>query len=307
MPDECTPLSDDGFSLVEVIVAMMLAVGMMTALAGNLVSALHAAAYARHVQSAGDLLMKEIEELRALPWAALGHASTDLGTDPSLVLQSGVLTAPVLAAREPVVVLATGAGVAQHVRPVALPPAIRATVSSYVTSPPGCLCRRVQVAIAWSERNKAKSRSTSTLVYSAAPVGRTSGAFVLGASTLTVPDAPRGTAAPVGVLLSNDGQQQPFRLTANVVRGVTVLPWAISWYADPNRNGRVDLGELRLDTALPGTGALDLVGSGTTVPVTAVVAVPPSTSTGDVTVTVTATSPADPSASVRSFFTVRVT
>lgn len=302
------PVRDDGgFSLVEVVVAMALATGMLTALASNLISALQAAAYARHVQAAGDLLMRHVEELRAVPWEALGHEAGDLSGDPALSVQGGVLTAPVLAQREPLVTLAAGAGVPLHVRPVQLPPALPATLTTYVTTPPSCACRRVQVSIRWSERGEDKTRSTSTLVYSAAPVGRTSGAFVLGASTLTVPDAARGTWASVGVLLSNDGQQQPFRLTAQVTRSTTVLPWTTAWYADPDRDGRLDPGEQQLDLATPGTAVLDAVGSGVTVPVTLLVAVPTSSSTGPVSVVVQAGSPAEPGQAVRAWFTLRVT
>lgn len=306
MPTHPDSSDDSGMSLVEVLVAMVLVSALLTALASNLISALQAATYARHVQSAGDLLMKEVEELRALPWNALGHDAADLDGDPQLTVVAGVLSAPVVDAYEPVVVLGSP-GVLQHVRAATLPPVAPATVTRYVTAPVGCLCRRVQVQISWTQRGQRKQRSTSTLVYSAAPVGRTSGAFVLGGSTLTVPDAARGTAAPVGVLLSNDGQQQPFRLTATVTRGTTVQPWPVTWYADPDRDGQVDPGEQRLDPLVPGTAVLEAVGSGTTSPVTAVVAVPSGVATGAVTVTVTATSPAEPNASVRAWFQMRVT
>lgn len=306
MPTHPDSSDDSGLSLVEVLVAMVLVSALLTALASNLISALQAATYARHVQSAGDLLMKEVEELRALPWDALGHDDADLAGDPQLTVVAGARSAPVDGAYEPVVVLGSP-GVLPHIRAATLPPAAAATVTRYVTAPVGCLCRRVQVQISWTERDQPKQRSTSTLVYSAAPVGRTSRAFVLGASTLTVPDAPRGTAAPVGVLLSNDGQQQPFRLTATVTRGATVQPWSVTWYADPDRDGRVDPGEQRLDPTVPGTAVLEAVGSGTTIPVTAVVAVPSGVPTGAVTVAVTATSPAEPGAGVQALFDMRVT
>ncbi len=60
--------SDDGFTLIEIILAMFLTVVVMTALLGVLVSSLKTVAQARQRQTATALATQSLERLRALPY-----------------------------------------------------------------------------------------------------------------------------------------------------------------------------------------------------------------------------------------------
>ena len=71
------PRYDDGFTLIEIILAMFLTVVVMTALLSVLVSSLRTVAQARQRQTATALATQSLEELRALPYDSI------TGSDPT--------------------------------------------------------------------------------------------------------------------------------------------------------------------------------------------------------------------------------
>lgn len=72
---------DAGFTLIEIIVAMVLVVIVMTALLGVLVSSLQTVAQARQRQTATALATRSLEQLRALPYGSV--TGSDLTTAPN--------------------------------------------------------------------------------------------------------------------------------------------------------------------------------------------------------------------------------
>ncbi|WP_146192469.1 prepilin-type N-terminal cleavage/methylation domain-containing protein [Cellulomonas sp. WB94] len=77
-------LGDDGFTLIEIILAMFIVVAVMTTVLGLVVSALGTLAQSRQRQSGSALATEAIESLRALPYATVtagapGGCNTSLG------------------------------------------------------------------------------------------------------------------------------------------------------------------------------------------------------------------------------------
>jgi prepilin-type N-terminal cleavage/methylation domain-containing protein len=78
---------EEGFSLVEVMVAMMVLVVVMFSVTYVLVNSLADTAYARQRSEATNLANQTIEEIRALPWSTInqGMTATDLIGDANVV------------------------------------------------------------------------------------------------------------------------------------------------------------------------------------------------------------------------------
>ena len=77
---------DAGFTLIEIIVAMVVVVIVMTALLGVLVSSLQTVAQARQRQTATALATRSLEQLRALPYAVV------TGPDSTYTPNAGYVT-----------------------------------------------------------------------------------------------------------------------------------------------------------------------------------------------------------------------
>lgn len=162
---------DEGFSLVEVIVAITMAAVLLTGGAHALGSSLKAAVFARNNTQAAELLTETIERLRSLDYGALAMVATDLtgdaeitGTAPALTFDpdaSGPLPA------EPIVLASTGAvrpHVASHVRN-----SQSYDVRTYVTAPsdaevPGSGYKRITVRATWTTGSGPHQRQSSTVV-----------------------------------------------------------------------------------------------------------------------------------------------
>jgi type II secretory pathway pseudopilin PulG len=71
--------SDDGFTIVEVVMAGLLAVIVVVGLAGSMSVALREARYNRFQQTATAVALDEMEAVRALEWAQLAMSSVDGG------------------------------------------------------------------------------------------------------------------------------------------------------------------------------------------------------------------------------------
>jgi len=72
---------DDGFSLIESVVAMSIATIALLALGLSFIGVVQAAAFSRENQQAGDVLNQALEQARALPYDSLSMQTTDLDVD----------------------------------------------------------------------------------------------------------------------------------------------------------------------------------------------------------------------------------
>lgn len=160
-----------GFSLVEVVIAITLAAVLLTGGARALGSSLKAAVFARSNSQAAELLSERIEDLRSADYAAIAMTAADAASDPAV---SG--TAPALSfdpdgsgplTAEPLVLASTGL-VSPHVT-TADRNTQKYSLHTYVTAPAdaevaGAGYKRVTVRATWKAGASSHERSASTIV-----------------------------------------------------------------------------------------------------------------------------------------------
>lgn len=168
------PSGDDGFSLVEAIVALAIATVVFTALAFALIGGAKAGLLSQQNQQAGDVLNQAVEKARSLPYGALSMRAADLdvGETRSPALSSSLCYNPtddstaVGAGCEPLVPRDANGGIFPHVTTVTQNG--RAfTVRRYVTVPAdaaGAVYKRLTVVVTWDGLGKERKRVYSTLL-----------------------------------------------------------------------------------------------------------------------------------------------
>lgn len=77
--------ADGGFTLIEVTVALMMAVVLLVSLTLAVGNAMQAVRQNRTLQQATSLAIERIEYTRSVPWANLANDTTVLGIDPLLL------------------------------------------------------------------------------------------------------------------------------------------------------------------------------------------------------------------------------
>ena len=161
---------EDGFGLIEVVVALGVMAIVLLALLSSTVFAVQATVDARRNQQAADYLNRAVEQVRSLDYADAVLLTTQL-TDPAIVTEAGVKKFAVGGVLEPVAHSATGHRPLR--RPSRWPPTTGTyTLKRYVTVPPGTTLtpaglpsvRRVTVIVTWTTRDGVKTRRTSTLL-----------------------------------------------------------------------------------------------------------------------------------------------
>lgn len=259
-PARVTAGRDDGFSLVEAVVALAIATAIFTALAFALIGGAKSSLLSQQNQQAGDVLNQAVERARALPYEALALRQTDLDvgepTDASRIpalsagfynARTGTTGGTVATGLEPLAPRDTNGGLFPHVTQVTQNNGTY-TVRRYVTVPSdasGAVYKRLTVVVQWSTLGKQRSRTYSTLV-AATKRG------------LPLPDFKFTNAASLGQCrnpgsdvvfafnLKNNGARDSWLLTS-----VPATPvW--SYYTDSNGNGGYDPGT---DLALATTAA----------------------------------------------------
>ena len=160
---------DSGFSLVESIVALVIAGIVFSALAGVLISALQSSVYGRQNQQAADFMTRRVEEVRRLDFGAMAHAQADVAGDTRLVSCGSARCLDVEGTLEPVVTGLGTVGVPQHVQLLTddTTNSTDYTVSTYITAAAGQdvdQVRRVTVVITWMHGDQTRTREISTLV-----------------------------------------------------------------------------------------------------------------------------------------------
>lgn len=243
-----------GFSLVETVIAITIAAVMLTALGGVLTTSMLTGLFARQSQNAIDLASETLEGYRALGYQALAMDPNKIaGSDPELggTNQNPTFDPGNVASPEPLARLANGAVDHQQAVTKGLTPY---TVWSYVTFPvdaKGATYKRVTVRVTWTKNNALHERRATSFVSLVRrglplpnflfgdPVERTFG---------------QGTKVVLPVTIVNRGARDAWNLSATSTRA----GWIISWYADKNADGQLDVG----DTVLTDTDTDGVVDTG---------------------------------------------
>lgn len=164
---------DEGFSLVEALVALALATTVLTSLAFALAGAVQAGLLSQQNQQAADVLNEAVEQARALPFSQLVMSSTDLDSGeaartPSLSACQcyNPATDGTSGATEALVPPAAAGGVSPHVTTRMLN-AGTFLIRRYVTVPAdaaGAAYRRLTVRVEWTSLGRRRVRTFSTLI-----------------------------------------------------------------------------------------------------------------------------------------------
>jgi type II secretory pathway pseudopilin PulG len=162
--------ADEGFTLVEVVVALALAVGVLLALLSSSVFAIRATLDGRQNQQAGDYLSQAIEAARSLDYGSLSMRSSDLGTDANIVTVSGVKKYNPGTGLETIDANATGA-ITPHVVTGSTTNGTY-TTKRYVTVPSTATLnaqgmpsvRRLSVEVTWTQHGRTHTRKSSTIL-----------------------------------------------------------------------------------------------------------------------------------------------
>lgn len=253
-PDRLTG-GDDGFSLVEAIVALAIATAVFTALAFALIGGAKSSLLSQQNQQAGDVLNKAVESARALPYQTLAMQPADL--DAGEV--SGPSRAPVLSVGsynpgddtttgtlEPLVTDLHGA-LAPHVTQETQNGGTF-TIRRYVTVPAdasGAVYKRLTVVVTWNGLGKERKRTYSTLVAESKRGLPLPDFKLTGTASLSQCRNP-GSVAVYGFNIKNNGARDAWSLTT----APTTPTW--SFFEDVNANGTYDS---TTDVALPTTSA----------------------------------------------------
>ena len=245
------PSGDEGFSLVEAVVALAIATAIFTALAFALVGGAKSALLSQQNQQAGDVLNQEVERVRALSFGSLAMRPADLNTgeavrtptiagcacyNPTNDSTSG-------AGVEPLVAPDANGGIDVHVKPVTQNNGTY-TVRRYLTRPAdasGAVYKRLTVVVTWNGLGKTRTRSSSTLISDSKRGLPLPDFKYTNAATLSQCRNP-GSETVYSFNVKNNGARDSWALTASP----STPNW--SYVADSNGNG---VYEASLDTVLP--------------------------------------------------------
>lgn len=234
---------DEGFSLAEVLVALMIVSGSLLGLLGSTLYAVQSTVAGRHNQQAADYANEAVEALRSLDYSALtmkdgpGIAADPLITgtgssrsfDPGNGIGAEVLDIRDVGEIDPHIQTVTGNNGDYR-------------ISRYVTIPTGTTfnaqgepaVRRLTVVVSWSEKGRTRTRTAGTMLTATRrglPLPNYTWAYngpasVVG-STPTQAVSP-GASVSFGFVLRNLGARDSWALTA---------PSGWSWYRDTDQDG----------------------------------------------------------------------
>ena len=226
---------DEGFTLVETIVALGIAAGTLLALLGASLFSLQSVVTARQNQQAADVLNESIESARSLTYASLTMRSDDLAGDPAISGGSSPTYDPdgsgPLAA-EPVDARPVGS-MAPHKVSESTNNGVY-TIARYITIPTGApgvtvtyddagtpSIRRFTVQVSWTKNGRLNERRASTflmntrrglpLPYYVWRYQGSNAAVTGGVATLTVNP---GNDADFGLELRNQGARDSWQIVA---------------------------------------------------------------------------------------------
>ena len=165
--------SEDGFTLIETVIALAIATIMFAALGAVSLAGLHSVVLSRENQQAADVLNRAIEHARSIPFGNLtmqtgdlsvGDAGTITGTPPAYLVPGGV-------GSENVDAKAVG-DIAPHVSIESPDGKMKFTLKRYVTVPSSATfdlsgfpsVRRFTAVVSWSSYGRSHTRRSSTLI-----------------------------------------------------------------------------------------------------------------------------------------------
>jgi len=301
---------DAGFGLIEVMISLVVASIVLSAVAAGVVMGVKATTLSRINQQAGDVLDATIEQARAASYDSLAISSSDPNlsvANDSRLVTSGCPNSGTMCIRVPnqtgsgtmlenlVTTSATGY-VTNHVKAVtAKTNKVTFSVYTYITKPSdetNASYKRVTAFVTWKEYGSSHSREASTYVTSTRR-GLPLPHFKLTPVTATSRTVNPGTRVYFGFKLTNLGAPDAFDFTASDES----LGW--SYYVD-NGDGSFDPSNPAAETAMAdsdGNGVRDtgLMNANVFVIVWVIRTVPSSAPTGTSTVTFKAQSVAQPS------------
>lgn len=243
----------DGFTLVEVVVALFVLGVIFTALAAAAMGSLRASLAARVEQQGIDFATEALERARSMEYGSLAMVADDLSADPFITsCGSDKCIDPGFGSDEVLIVSASGA-VSPHVEQVSttLSNNIEIEVATYVTDPgdTDAAYKRVTVVASWDLAGQARSRTVSGLVtettrglpipvFKLIPLGQTSASVNAGAD------------AAFGFELSNQGAPDRWNLA---ISGSGTGEWSL--YRDDGNRTWDD--QSSVDVPLTNTNAPD--------------------------------------------------
>ena len=234
---------DHGFTLIEMIVSLMIASIIFTAMAAGAIAGIRASVIARQNQQAVDVLNKVVEEARAVSFSGMAMVPSDLQVNDNAITggSTPTYTVPNGVGSETVWTSATG-GVNPHVEDYTAANGTEYEVKTYVTVPAGYTTdtagqpnkKRLTVVASWSAYGNEHERVISTLLTETTrglPLPRYG---VTPTSVTSVTKNP-GATLEWGFQVINRGARDTFNVSAS--SGT----W--SYYVDSDCDGARDTGE----------------------------------------------------------------
>ena len=242
----------DGFTLIELVVALTIATVIFSAMAAAGLAGVRASGVARQNQQAVDVLNRVVEQYRAVSLTNLAMVTSDLQVGDSSITTGSTprYTVPNGVGQEAVWAKATGS-VSPHVTTTTSGDikGIVYTVKAYVTTPPGTTLdssgqpyqKRLTVVATWISYGQSHQRIISTILTETTrglPLPRYS---VIPTSVTTLTGTPSSTLT-WGMQVINRGARDTFNVSASIGT------W--TYYVDTDCDGARDVGE---DTLLTNT------------------------------------------------------
>lgn len=242
----------NGFTLIELVVAMTIATVIFSAMAAAGLAGVRASVIARQNQQAVDVLNRIVEQVRGVNYTNLAMVTSDLqvgdtaitgGSTPMYTVPNGVGQEPVWARPTGSVNPHVGTTTSGDVKGIVY------TIKTYVTTPVGTTLdsagqpyqKRLTVTASWTAYGQTRVRTISTLLTDTTrglPLPRYSVSPTSGTSVTLNPS----TTLTWGFQVINRGARDTFNVSASAGT------W--SYYQDTDCDGSRDVGE---DTLLTNT------------------------------------------------------
>lgn len=260
---------DDGFTLIEAVVALTISVVVFMALSFAMIGGAHEVLLAQQNQQAGDVVNQVVEQARSIGYDSLVMQDSDL-TNAVDSLGSAINGCKcynpngdsVSGTTEPLAHATVGT-IVPHAKKLNLN-GLNYTVREYVTTPTdskGATYKRLTVVASWTALGKTHSRVYSTFISSTKrglPLPNFKFTATHGTS-LTGCAAP-GSTIGYSFTVKNNGARDQWLISTTQTSPATPVAW--TYYIDANNNGVFDsMTDLPLSTdptsGLPTTGLLD--------------------------------------------------
>lgn len=228
---------DDGFSLVEQVVALMIAAIVFLAVAAMAISGTKATVMSRLNQQAVDILNRSIEDARAMTYAQMTMVSTDLSTDSLITGTTTKVWSVPGVGSETVDYHATGS-VSPHISTItANVNHATFTLKRYVTVPSTATydasgfpsIKRFTAIISWKLYGQTKTRYDSTLITDTVR-GLPLPNYTLRANGPTSAAVNAGVVIDFGLAIHNLGARDAFDVSVSSSNAALAAGW--TFYKD---------------------------------------------------------------------------